>query len=175
MLGIRFNRKPRRPLAPVTSLSQALVVGGALCLAAFGILYQLEADTRQWPTADGTVLTSRVIGAGSEPALDFLYSFRVDGKIYRGRNVTAADHYAISPFRSTDPADVVARYPQGSSVTVFYRPSDLRQSVLEPGSSAVNILGLLLGTVMLASGVVAYFRRPFREIDAQEAFDRYNY
>jgi hypothetical protein len=50
--------------------------------------------------------------------------------------------------------EILARYPQGQQVTVYYDPSDPRTCVLEPGATPGTYQGYLLGGLGLLCGPI---------------------
>ncbi|MFI4999421.1 MAG: DUF3592 domain-containing protein [Reyranellales bacterium] len=93
----------------------------------------------RWPTAVGTVLTSRAEsrrelapGGGNQTMVVWSplveYSYRVGGRDYHGARIAFGP--AVSAGR--DLADSIAgRYPEGATVTVHYDPANPSQSTLE--------------------------------------------
>lgn len=94
----------------------------------------------KWRSAEGKVVVSGVRswrrGPGdagydfhdtemtNEP--DVQYVFRVGGKEYRGRRVTIGEKTSSFELEA-----ILARYPVGATVTVYYDPADPNQAVLE--------------------------------------------
>jgi hypothetical protein len=76
----------------------------------------------------GTVLSSTVQvsnnGVGRVDSPLVLYAFQVGEQRFQGDRVTANG-------RAPDAAEVVARYPTGANVVVYYDPADPAQSALE--------------------------------------------
>ncbi len=108
------------------------LAAGALCIAFAARQLQLVRSRRSpaaaWPEVRGTVLSATVQvsaqGNGRHETPLVLYSYRVGDREFQGSrvNVGALTRQA---------ADVVARYPAGSCVQVFYDPSDPTRSALE--------------------------------------------
>jgi hypothetical protein len=123
------------------------IVHGFLFFAAAGLISALVvlsdlAETqaaRRWPAVPGTVLSSRaeghstlVSGGGSQTATVWSplveYSFRVGERTYHGSRIAFGPEVAGG--RAMADA-VVARYPEGSPVTVHYDPSNPAHATLE--------------------------------------------
>lgn len=166
--------KRRKPFLPVTDLSKLSMVLGLILLLIGGILLSIDLDTKSWPTVEGVVQESRVV-RGQGEALSFAYRFTVGDYVYRSGGVTPGQSRGIGDFAPDrfDPAKVVQKYPAGTAVTVYYNPADPRDAVLEPGASWLALLSILLGAFLLVLGVVLYLRRPFREIDREEAWEHH--
>lgn len=81
-----------------------------------------------WPNTRGTVLSATVqmshtARARRESPLVF-YAYQVDGRMFQGHRVRATGH-------CTNASEVIARYPAGASVVVYYDPTDPANSALE--------------------------------------------
>ncbi len=115
---------------------------------------------RRWPQTVGRITCSNVIAPGTigartmRPALaDIEYEYRVNDQTLTGTRVGVVGGLgttAESGYR------VVARYPLGKSVVVWYDPDDPGSAVLEPGSAGdVGLAGFLLcliaGLIWLAA------------------------
>ncbi|GEM_PF-3568337 len=115
----------------------------------------------RWPTTFGVVAESsiRKEGGGDDPDLyvpRIRYTYTVNGKAYQGDQVTTRQRADTSSRARA--AEIVARYPEGRPVTVYYRPGKPDCAVLEPGRGAGNwIVFLLLLAACLASAVWIVF------------------
>lgn len=82
-----------------------------------------------WPHTRGTILSATVqvnhSGQSRHEAPLVLYAYQVNGQMFQGHRVRAVGscHNA---------SETLARYPPGSSVIVYYDPSDPSISALEP-------------------------------------------
>jgi hypothetical protein len=124
------------------------VVQGVLFCGAAGVLMALFllSDHREamaaarWPSVTGKIIASRAEsrkeltqGGGSQtmtvwsPLVE--YSYRVNERDYHGARIAfGASVSAGRAFAET----IIARYPNGSAVTVYYDPSNPSFAVLEP-------------------------------------------
>ena len=123
------------------------IVHGFLFFAAAGLISSLVvisdlAETRaarNWPSSPGTVLSSRVEGhrelvarGGGQtttvwsPVVE--YSFKVGQRTYHGSRIAFGPEVAAG--RGLAEA-IVARYPEGSAITVHYDPSNPAHATLE--------------------------------------------
>lgn len=141
------------------------VAGGMALLGLFMALpgawwvIQAQAST-SWPTADGKVLRSEVrtqrTGNTSSHEPLVIYQYQVEGKSYRRDRPTISRQ----PSKTTAPAEeVVARYPVGTQVTVYYDAADPATSVLEPGVTLRTAALLLAGMAFLGFGGLCYALR----------------
>jgi len=109
-------------------------------LMGLGLLVKATRDrikcnrARYWPTAQGKVLESRLrevrTGRGRSWAVYVLYEYWVNGATHR------SDVWRMEAGSSsfTGAANkVIARYPAGSAVMVYYNPDAPGDAMLEPG------------------------------------------
>jgi len=100
-----------------------------------------------WPSVPGKVLYSAA-HRGPRPYTQLWYEYYVDrtryvsGQYRTGGNATPFDDVAVSAAR---------RYPAGRAVTVYYRPSDPSEALLEPGvwygNFVIPAIGILLSGI----------------------------
>ena len=102
------------------------------------------AAVRQWPSTMGTVNTSYLERRSSSeggytnyPVVQ--YSYQVSGQAHQGTKIAPGMEVG-----GTGAGKVVARYPAGAQVMVFYNPQNPSDAVLETKAPAQWILWLLL-------------------------------
>jgi hypothetical protein len=130
----------------------------AFGLFAIGIgIHQLYFATASlsWLSCDGTVQhaeTKQVGRRGSSYRPLIRYNYIVDGNRYVG------DRYQYGGFGlSWQTANkIVAEYPGGIAVKVYYSPSLPQQSVLVPGRNWSSYLAIGLGTVFCLIGLLVF-------------------
>ena len=102
-----------------------------------------EKDASEWPSVNGTVLSARLVSHGSiRYRADFpeiSYSYEVGGKVYKSRHISAGGEMGGVTAQS-----VLARYPVGSQVTVYYDPKKPKNAVLEKKSVTQKWLWVIL-------------------------------
>jgi len=94
---------------------------------------QALASSRTWMTATGLVIKSRVEVSGGDTASvspKVVYTYEVDGKLYENSVVRAGDQF-MAIRRSGDAYNIIDRYPEGKTVTVYYNPQNPQDSALE--------------------------------------------
>lgn len=112
-------------------------------IAVMGVLFyrynQKSKAERQaaqsWPNTTGTILSSNVQWRRGPDHRDeqvavVTYQYEVNGKMHEGQTVKAGEQF----LRVRMPGDnqaIVARYPTGATVTVYYNPSDPSDAALE--------------------------------------------
>jgi hypothetical protein len=112
-----------------------------------GILFFMRrrmAAVRQWPSTMGTVHASHLERRSSSeggytnyPVVQ--YSYQVGGQAYQGMKIAPGPEVG-----GTGAGKVIARYPAGAQVMVFYNPQKPSDAVLETKAPAQWLMWLLL-------------------------------
>jgi hypothetical protein len=140
-----------------------------LVLAFFGVVvlifvlavavkaYEVRKAAR-WPMTMGTIVKSesgfelKRTAGGDMPVnrrvANIAFEFKVGGRSYTGTRFTLAEITA-----EEDVPQVLARYPKGKTVPVYYNPADPTQSVLERDTPKGLGAGCLLLALMGIAGV----------------------
>jgi len=136
------------------------VFGGVFVVAGLGVSFWcargllLARESTAWPGAPGVILSSEVVEErmddGTRYHAEISYRFEVEGTTYVGDEVSFADPSATQRQRASR---VVAEYPPGGEVTVYYRPGVPETSVLEPGIKPGAWRLLMVGPYLLAVGL----------------------
>ena len=137
------------------------VVGAGIvgigALTAYGAIRMRRktAQAHKWPTVTGTIVSSeletetryhdgkRIQTYGSA----IRYAYEVGGKAYESDQIQLGGTSETS--RPGEFERIVARYPEGKRVTVYYDPDDPATATLEPGA-----LGGIFNMAMVAGGAV---------------------
>lgn len=122
-----------------TGFMWMLMVCGAIqaaLLVALIVYLRMLFPTRRWLPADGTIITSRVVsrrtgghnGSDTEIANTPLveYGYQVNDRAFRGDRIMIGGANSESELES-----VLAQYPLGAKVIVYYNPADPQDAVLE--------------------------------------------
>lgn len=127
----------------LVSIGCVLLILNAVFLGVIFFMRRRMAVVSQWPTTMGTVMMSTVDRRStSEGYTDYpvvQYSYQVGGQSYQS--------YKLAPgpeIGGTGARKVVARYPAGAQVMVFYNPQNASDSVLERKAPAQWLMWLLL-------------------------------
>jgi hypothetical protein len=112
-----------------------------------GIIFFMRrrmAAVSQWPSTMGTVHASFLErrsssegGSTNYPVIQ--YSYQVGGQAYQGMKIAPGPEVG-----GTGAGKVVARYPAGAQVMVFYNPQNPSDAVLETKAPAQWIMWLIL-------------------------------
>lgn len=151
-----------------TGLLVALCLGGAFFilgagLAIFGFVQRKKAKTAEtWPTASGTVVSSRLdqktttdyddghtsTSTSYTPIVE--YTYQVGGQTYQGSRIFPG---ASMSYDHGTAQGIASRYQPGATVTVHYDPANPTQAVLETKSKGGNLF-LILGSVFAVLGII---------------------
>ncbi len=111
---------------------------------------------KTWSSVSGTVVSS-----GVKQVLDSTdkkgrknfsyraivkYSYKVEGQNYISSRITFGDYGTNTPGHG---ASIVANYPEGKRVRVYYNPDAPMHSVLERRTGVGNIIPILVGILLL--------------------------
>jgi hypothetical protein len=113
---------------------------------------------QSWSSTMGTVLASYLErrSSGNEGSANYpvvQYSYQVGGKTHQGSKIAPGMEVG-----GTGAGKVVARYPEGAQVMVFYDPNNPSDAVLEKKAPAQWIMWLILVVfdVMLCGMAIAF-------------------
>lgn len=136
--------------------------GGMIALATLFKVFQ-ECMSRKWPSVQGRILLSeeqwkaaegldRDGGAAMGNYARVDYEYEVSGQKYRAHRVNLGQEA-----RNAEVAKILARYPAGSSVTVYYNPARPDAAILERQPLIRFAQGLAGILAIIACGAVAAF------------------
>ena len=135
--------------------TELLLVVGIIAFVLFilnvvflGVIFFMRrkmAAVSQWPSTMGTVIASYLerrrsssdSGSTNYPVVQ--YSYQVSGQAYQGAKIAPGPEVGGS-----GAGKVVARYPAGAQVMVFYNPQDPADAVLERKAPAQWLMWLIL-------------------------------
>lgn len=125
-------------------LALVLLILNAIFLGVIFFMRRKMAAVSQWPSTMGTVMMSTIEQRSSSDSgyTDYpvvQYSYQVGGQAYQS--------YKLAPgpeVGGTGARKVVARYPAGAQVMVFYNPENPSEAVLERKAPAQWLMWLLL-------------------------------
>jgi hypothetical protein len=120
-----------------------LLILNAVFLGVIYFMRKKMAVVSQWPSTMGTVMMSRVetrsSGDGYTDYPVVQYSYQVGGQAYQNMKLAPGPEVGGSGTRK-----VVAKYPSGAQVMVFYNPQNPSEAVLERNAPAQWLMWLLL-------------------------------
>jgi hypothetical protein len=136
---------------------------GIGALTAYGTIrmWLKNSQTRNWPTVPGMIVSSELesqterhhrkpittYGAGIR------YAYEVEGKAYESDQVQLGGTSETS--QPGESERMVARYPEGKRVTVYYDPADPATATIEPGAlGGIFNMAMVAGGSMLVGGII---------------------
>ncbi len=124
---------------------------GLILLAFWYFLRRRASKTMRWPSVNGRIIDSRLVeGRDSDGdrtlTASVIYAYEVAGAQLQGNSIAVGGG-------SGNPKQIVARYPAGAEVQVFYDPAKPKSAVLEPGGSGLKGL-LVVGLITVVVGVI---------------------
>jgi len=137
----------------------ASVLSGSALLAAGGRALVRAVRSKSWPSVEGSIASSAIIKDqySNSHAKHWLraairYSYCVRGRSYAGQRIRFLDQ------GTNDAETVVARYPAGKAVRIYYSPADASLSVLEPGATWFQTLFLPIALALITAGITLLLR-----------------
>lgn len=145
----------------------ALLVVGVLLLASGGFAFTLSVNqvwlglsSEKWPATKGIISRSMIELRTGQTGLqmrdaqvsnaDIRYTYKTGDQIHVGDKITVLDYLSKDLVFEKR---LISRYPAGSFVKVYYDPDNPELSVLEPGANWFSFLALVLGAVIVITGV----------------------
>jgi hypothetical protein len=120
-----------------------LFILNAIFLAVIYFMRKKMAEVSQWPSTMGTVMMSTIDRrSSSDGYTDYpvvQYSYQIGGQMYQSTKLAPGPEIG-----GTGAGKVVARYPAGAQVMVFYNPQNPSDAVLEKKAPAQWLMWLLL-------------------------------
>ena len=115
-----------------------VVVLGALTAYGTVRMWRKNAQTGNWPTVTGVIVSSELESQTNrhqrKPIRTYgaaiRYAYEVEGKSYDSDQVQLGGTSETT--ESADFERMVARYPEGTRVTVYYDPTDPATATIEP-------------------------------------------
>ncbi|MBE9240294.1 DUF3592 domain-containing protein [Synechocystis salina] len=140
-----------------------LTVGGAAMII-FGVNFVQEAlAAKQWPVVAGEIKSVQIIREvdrnGSTRVethhLKITYDYQMDGNAYTGDRYSLGDGSTASK-RFNERSKAIAeknKYPIGSAIDVFYKPTEPSLAILKPGVNFGTAVPIILGFIFLSTGL----------------------
>lgn len=109
---------------------------------------------RIWPTTEGTVVASRVVGTRAFRP-DIVYAYTVEGIVYRDSTTFDTPAFGGRNSKYNVAETMVKAYPNGRMVTVRFNPANPSESGLSVGPHWDLFGKIGLGGVMFGFGVLS--------------------
>lgn len=139
----------------MTLIKMAFILCGLALVGAAWWSATMNAKAADWPDTRGLIVRSehRQAPDGDNDSVRIEFDYEVAGQAYRGSKVS----YAGLPAQSAGKAALVARYPVGLAVKVYYDPADPAHAVLEREPSRGWIGAVLMGVALVAIALFTNF------------------
>lgn len=137
-----------------------MLVNGILLVSIF-VTQRKASAARNWPTASGSVVESGLETRRSSNNRDWVnyprvvYAYSVGGQSYTSSRISPGLEVG-----GTSAPGVVAKYPLGSQVRVYYHPQNPAEAVLQintPASVKLLWLALVLVNLMLCGTAIPLY------------------
>lgn len=131
------------------------VVGIGLAYWGWGVLQNARASAG-WPAVSGQITSSSVSHSTDSEGADSYtpsvgYRYVVNDQQYTGSRIK----FGETSYNKESEADaVVARYPAGTTVPIYYNPADPATAVLEPGVTSGSYVFLAVGACFIVLSLV---------------------
>ena len=125
-------------------------------------------DSRDWPKVDGRVTISNVDRGQGESRPHVVYTYTVEGALYTSSQISF--DLFDKPGGQGRIESIIARYPVGKTVTVYYKPNEAGIAILEPGDYSLFFMPLLFGAVFFVGGSLILWKT-FRQVVVNERQD----
>jgi hypothetical protein len=127
-----------------------LIVLGVALIAVAAWSVRMSARARRWPATTGLITSSRLVSSyDSSPDAEIRYTYKVSGVEYQSSNIGYGGHWG------SEDSTLVAKYPVGAVVTVYYEPELPSRALLERGRSLVWLAFVFGGALFIALGTFA--------------------
>ena len=132
--------------------------------------FSLARESCDWPSVKGVIAESKVLrssdgegGIGFYPTIE--YDYEVCGEMHQSSQVAFGE---VTSGRRDYAERLVSKYPAGSSVEVYFDPSNHKASVLEHRPQAGVSIFTGVGLLFIAAGIALVFLMPifFRLTDS---------
>jgi hypothetical protein len=132
------------------------ILGGGGGLAWYGQgQVDLALQSVEWPQVPGVVLSSEIESTRQKGKLKYWaavsYEFEVKGEKYSGSTISFDSHRSS---QRHDFEKVIAKYPVGKEVPVYYDANKPENNVLQPGITFGTRVPQFLGFVLMGVGLL---------------------
>ena len=132
--------------------------------------------SESWPETTATVTKSRDVGiayesegssGGTNYAVKLHYRYEVEGQVYKGSKLAGGYHK-----QRADAKEKLVEFPEGTTITVYYKPEEPGTHVFVPGNNSSHWWGLI-GSFALVGlglyGLIFAFRFIIQKVVTQDS------
>lgn len=141
-------------LSAVILLLVFFAVGAGLMVWG-GIIVRNASESKGWPLAQGEIIASYVKTSDDQDGITYFADIEFQ-YVVNDRRLTA-DTVNFGEYGTSNrnhAADIVAKYPVGKVVNVYYNPEEPETAVLEPGVTWSSYVLLLMGLLFIILPVI---------------------
>jgi hypothetical protein len=144
-------------VAQAAFLACGLIFLGIIFATAGVISLGPALGSTRWPAAPGEVLSAKIASRDGRPHPLVRYTYQVGGKAYTAARISFHSTTSLPlPGLPAETAEaVLARYPAGKSMPVYYDPAAPDRAVLEPGAGPGAYLPAAVGGLFFILGLLA--------------------
>jgi hypothetical protein len=161
-----------------------LLVAGIVAGKVFETDVSTAAKSKGWPSVQGEILSSKIgvrqrrnEGVNKDVSFpEVVYSYTVDDKRHEGSRIRFHHSGRDAFLRRSQVEELIAGYPVGKTVPVYYDPGDPSESVLEPGAQHIErttgwfyVLFVVAGSLSILAFVVARVTTLARRLSARSS------
>jgi hypothetical protein len=135
----------------------AIIIGTVAFIYGLYCLFRMFAF-RKWESTEGKILSSskstRRENFQKFEDAEITYEYEVNGKTYRSSVIKASGDMSgdAKKKEASDVDKLIAKYPAGSTATVYYNPSIPKMACLEQGGGEAMFICLVFGPIAVAVG-----------------------
>ncbi len=141
---------------PLTKSGMLIIILASLAglfLTYFAINNAIDAySTKNWPTAEGTIITSEVARSSSRYVPHIVYVYTLDTVEYTSDKVGLTNYAQYK--RESDAKVEADKYPVNTKVTVYYNPINVNEAILKPGIKGEHAFMFFLGLVVFLAPLI---------------------
>jgi hypothetical protein len=142
-------------------LTLAMLVAGVVLMSFGGVEFKRALDSKSWPSTAGTITNSYLQKNREKKKNRWVTTYfpRVEYRYTVADKTFSAGRIAFGGTSGSNQIkahNVIAKYPPGKAVQVYYNPDDPTVAVLEAGHSFKAIVIVLAGLVFLGAGMLCF-------------------
>jgi hypothetical protein len=155
VVGVYYYRNPAGTIKIRLRWLVTLMAIVSMILTIAGIInLQSEIATTRWTAIEGEIITSEVIGQRAFHPM-ITYSYSTNGQNFSNTSTLDTPGFGGKRNRLELAEYLVARYPAGSSITVYVDPDQPSVSELTVGMTYRTLLETVLGLILMVGTIVA--------------------
>jgi len=142
----------------IAQLAKILIIAVGLMTIILSVLALIRGKySKNWNKTEGEILKSEFIEFGTSGDTERIfkpkvkYKYVIQGKEYFSKRVYFGS-FLMSNFKKRNSLRIVAKYPEGKIIPVYYNPTNVRMSVLETGVKSEIIITCIIGVFIFIFG-----------------------